>query len=98
MDARVFDRTNDRVQRSVNLSENDGQHVSVTETVRIDGLIPLEMSPEDAKLFTEENRIAGLNCVLAEQDWPILGRTDLKMIGLFLSLSEAERELAASLA
>lgn len=97
MNIEVFDRTYDRVQRSSNLSANDGQK-SATDVARIDGLVPLEMAPDEARLFNEENRTAGLNLVLAEQDWPILSQVNLKMLGLFIALEAAEKELKASLA
>lgn len=97
MEIKVIDRTGDRVQLSSNLSANDDQKAAA-DAVRIDGLVSLEIDPDEARLFTEENRMAGLNVVLTEQDWPILGRTDLKMLGLFSMLEEAESELRASLA
>ena len=96
MEIKVIDRTGDRVQRSSNLSANDVQKAAA-DAVRIDGLVSLEIDPDDACLFTEENRMASL-VVLTEQDWPILGRTDLKMLGLFSMLEVAESELRASLA
>lgn len=97
MEIRVIDRTGDRVQRSSNLSANDVQKAAA-DAVRIDGLVSLEIDPDEACLFTEENRMAGLNYVLTEQDWPILGRPDLKMKYLFLELKLAENELRAALA
>lgn len=97
MEIKVIDRTGDRVQRSSNLSANDVQKAAA-DAVRIDGLVPLEIDPDDACLFTEENHMASLNVVLTEQDWPILGRTYLKMLGLFSMLEVAESELRASLA